>query len=147
MLPSQGGANMVILHSWLNTQPDSLTVFCLSFSSEISFYTFTYHVWLTTYKIMINFGAMNWFDSCIKKLKKGIGFSATWFAPVVYCIRCVQAGAGDHRLANWYRVCKHHRATFSSSFFNFYNKDPEDFLLFKSVRYCLYQGVWGTEVR
>ncbi len=50
------------------TTRQSLTVFCPHFSSEIWLHTYIhtyqlYSVYLTTHKIMMNFGALNWFDS------------------------------------------------------------------------------------
>ncbi len=55
----------------------NLTVLCSRFSSEILFYTYLLTIYikfiLTTYKIMVNLGALNWFDSFIKRLKKDLG--------------------------------------------------------------------------
>ncbi len=46
MLSSQGGANIVTLHNWLNTQPDKVSQFLVHILTQISFYTYVHTIYI-----------------------------------------------------------------------------------------------------
>ncbi len=62
---------MAPLSSWSDTQPERFSHFVVHVLAQIFTYNL-YYVYLAMYKIMMNFGTLNWFDSFIKKLKKAL---------------------------------------------------------------------------
>ncbi len=75
MLTFQAGANIVRLCSWLNTHPDEVSQFLVHVLAQIFHFThisIPFILRLFNY-IQNNFGALNWFDSFIKRFLKRIG--------------------------------------------------------------------------
>ncbi len=73
MLTSQGGASMATLHSWLNTQPDTIAEFFVHVSAQRFYFTHIYIPFiLSLFNYIQNNGELKCFESLLKSCEKAL---------------------------------------------------------------------------